>query len=66
MATLTTPETMQDREVFWERYKKEVMAVRIVALLAAAGFGGLVATGEGDSHRLLQRAAESGDDRQSV
>ena len=40
MATLTTPETMQDREVFWERYKKEVMAVLIVALLAAGGFGG--------------------------
>src|SRR5256714_12947185 len=40
MATLTTPETAQDREVFWERYKKEVMAVLILALLAGAGFGG--------------------------
>ena len=35
MATLTTPETAQDREVFCERYKKEVMAVLILALLAA-------------------------------
>jgi predicted negative regulator of RcsB-dependent stress response len=40
MATLTTPDTVPDREVFWERYKKEVMAVLIVALLAGAGFGG--------------------------
>jgi predicted negative regulator of RcsB-dependent stress response len=40
MATLTTPDTAQDRDVFWERYKKEVMAVLIVALLAGAGFGG--------------------------
>jgi TolA-binding protein len=38
--TLTTPETTHEREVFWERYKKEVMAVLIVALLAGAGFGG--------------------------
>jgi TolA-binding protein len=40
MATLTTPDPALDREVFWERYKKEVMAVLIVALLAGAGFGG--------------------------
>jgi tetratricopeptide (TPR) repeat protein len=40
MATLTTPNTAQDHDAFWERYKKEVMAVLIVALLAGAGFGG--------------------------
>jgi len=40
MATLTTPDTTPERDVFWERYKKEVMAVLIVALLAGAGFGG--------------------------
>jgi TolA-binding protein len=40
MATLTTPDPVQDRDVFWERYKKEVMAVLILALLAGAGFGG--------------------------
>src|SRR6266850_3903454 len=40
MATLTTSDTTPDRDVFWERYKKEVMAVLIVALLAGAGFGG--------------------------
>ncbi|HSP45724.1 MAG TPA: tetratricopeptide repeat protein [Chthoniobacterales bacterium] len=40
MATLTTPDTTLDREVFWERYKKEVMAVLILALLAGAGYAG--------------------------
>jgi tetratricopeptide (TPR) repeat protein len=40
MATITTPDTALDREVFWERYKKEVMAVLILALLAGAGYGG--------------------------
>jgi predicted negative regulator of RcsB-dependent stress response len=40
MATLTTPDIAPDREVFWERYKKEVMAVLLLALLAGAGFGG--------------------------
>lgn len=40
MATLTTSDTTPEHDVFWERYKKEVMAVLIVALLAGAGFGG--------------------------
>ena len=40
MAALTTSDTTPERDVFWERYKKEVMAVLIVALLAGAGFGG--------------------------
>jgi predicted negative regulator of RcsB-dependent stress response len=40
MATLTNSDTTPERDVFWERYKKEVMAVLIVALLAGAGFGG--------------------------
>lgn len=40
MATLTTSDTTPERDVFWERYKKEVMAVLIVALLAGAGYGG--------------------------
>lgn len=37
---LSTAESTPDREVFWERYKKEVMAVLILALLAVAVFGG--------------------------
>ena len=40
MPTLSTTDTTLDREVFWERYKKEVMAVFILALLAVAAFGG--------------------------
>jgi predicted negative regulator of RcsB-dependent stress response len=40
MPTLSTDESALDREVFWERYKKEVMAVLILALLAVAAFGG--------------------------
>jgi hypothetical protein len=40
MPTLSTDESALEREVFWERYKKEVMGVLIVALLAVAAFGG--------------------------
>ncbi|HEY8835022.1 MAG TPA: tetratricopeptide repeat protein, partial [Chthoniobacterales bacterium] len=40
MATLTNSDTTREHDVFWERYKKEVMAVLIVALLAGAAFGG--------------------------
>src|SRR5215212_3008062 len=40
MPTLSTEDDTRDREVFWERYKKEVMAVFILALLAVAAFGG--------------------------
>jgi TolA-binding protein len=38
--TLSTSDTAPERDVFWERYKKEVMAVLIVALVAVAGYGG--------------------------
>jgi predicted negative regulator of RcsB-dependent stress response len=38
--TLSTTDTARERDVFWERYKKEVMAVLILALLAVAGYGG--------------------------
>jgi TolA-binding protein len=38
--TLSTTDTAPERDVFWERYKKEVMAVLILALLAVAGYGG--------------------------
>lgn len=40
MPTLSTAEPAPEREVFWERYKKEVMAVLILALVAVAVFGG--------------------------
>src|SRR4051812_43228534 len=40
MPTLSNAEPAPQREVFWERYKKEVMAVLILGLLAVAIFGG--------------------------
>ncbi len=40
MPTLTSTDTAPEREVFWDRYKKEVMAVLILALLGVAAFGG--------------------------
>jgi len=40
MSTLTNSETSPGREVVWDRYKKEVMAVLIVALLGVAAYGG--------------------------
>jgi TolA-binding protein len=40
MSTLTSSEIAPDREVFWDRYKKEVMAVLVFALLAVAAYGG--------------------------
>ena len=40
MPTLTSTDTAPDREVFWDRYKKEVMAVLVLALLGVAAFGG--------------------------
>jgi TolA-binding protein len=40
MPTLSSTDTAPEREVFWERYKKEVMAVLILALLGVAAYGG--------------------------
>ena len=40
METLTTSGPAPDRDVFWERYKREVMAVLILALVAVAAYGG--------------------------
>lgn len=40
MATLTSTDTTPEREVFWDRYKKEVMAVLVLALIGVAVYGG--------------------------
>ena len=40
MPTLTSTDTAPEREVFWDRYKKEVMAVLILALIGVAAYGG--------------------------
>ena len=40
MPTLTSTDTAPEREVFWDRYKKEVMAVLVLALVGVAVFAG--------------------------
>src|ERR1700750_2752536 len=40
MPTLTSTDNAPEREVFWDRYKKEVMAVLILALVGVAAYGG--------------------------
>ena len=40
MPTLTSTDTAPEREVFWDRYKKEVMAILVLALIGVAGYGG--------------------------
>jgi predicted negative regulator of RcsB-dependent stress response len=40
MPTLSTSDPVLESHVFWERYKKEVMAALIIAVLAVAAFGG--------------------------
>ncbi len=40
MPTLSTSDAALEREVFWDRYKKEVMILLILALVAVAAFGG--------------------------
>ena len=38
MPTLTSTDDAPEREVFWDRYKKEVMAVLVLALVGVAAF----------------------------
>jgi TolA-binding protein len=40
MPTLTSTDAAPQREVFWDRYKKEVMAVLVLALIGVAAYGG--------------------------
>jgi TolA-binding protein len=40
MSTLTSSDTAPEREVFWDRYKKEVMAVLVFALVGVAAYAG--------------------------
>ena len=57
MPTLTSTDTAPEREVFWERYKKEVMAVLILALLGVAGFGGYRLYSERQSNAAAEMLA---------
>lgn len=40
MPTPSTSDSALEREVFWDRYKKEVMILLVLALVAVAAFGG--------------------------
>jgi predicted negative regulator of RcsB-dependent stress response len=66
--TLSTADTAPERDVFWERYKKEVMAVLIIALLAVAGYGGyrLYSDRQANAAATLLASAKTAPDFQKV
>ena len=66
--TLSTTDTAPERDVFWERYKKEVMAVLILALLAVAGYGGfrLYSDRQANAAGALLASAKAAPDFQKV
>src|SRR5205807_9039651 len=68
MPTLTSSDTAPEREVFWDRYKKEVMAVLILALLGVAAFGGyrLYTDRQANAAATMLAAAKTGADFQKV
>jgi TolA-binding protein len=68
MSTLTSSEIAPEREVFWDRYKKEVMAVLVFALLAVAAYGGyrLYTDRQANAAASLLASAKSPTDFQKV
>lgn len=68
MSTLSTSDTALEREVFWDRYKKEVMIALILALGALAGFGGyrLYADRQANAAANLLASAKTPADFQKV
>lgn len=68
METLTTSEPAHDRDVFWEHYKREVMAVLVVALFAVAGYGGyqLYSSRQANAAATKLASAKTGEDFQKV
>jgi TolA-binding protein len=66
--TLSTTDTAPERDVFWERYKKEVMAVLILALLAVAGYGGyrLYSDRQANAAATMLSSAKTAPDFQKV
>ena len=68
MPTLTSTDTAPEREAFWDRYKKEVMAVLILALVGVAGFGGyrLYSDRQGDIAAARLSSAKTTADFQKV
>src|SRR5256885_7352322 len=68
MPTLTSTDTAPEREVFWDRYKKEVMAVLILALVGVAAFGGyrLYADRQANAAAEMLASAKTAADFQKV
>jgi len=68
MPTLTSTDTAPEREVFWDRYKKEVMAVLILALLGVAAFGGyrMYSERQADAAAEMLASAKTPSDFQKV
>jgi TolA-binding protein len=68
MPTLTSTDTAPEREVFWDRYKKEVMAVLVLALIGVAVYGGyrIYADRQGNAGAELLASAKTAADFQKV
>src|SRR5947207_3911003 len=68
MPTLTSTDTAPEREVFWDRYKKEVMAVLVLALVGVAAFGGyqLYKNRQENAAAVALSSAKTGVDFQKV
>src|SRR4051794_9796975 len=68
METLTTSETAHDRDVFWDRYKREVMAVLVLALVAVAAYAGyeFYSNGQANAAAAQLAGAKTGADFQKV
>jgi predicted negative regulator of RcsB-dependent stress response len=59
MPTLSTSDAALEREVFWDRYKKEVMAVLILALVGVAAFGGYRLYADRQANAAASRLADA-------
>jgi len=68
MPTLTSTDTAPEREVFWDRYKKEVMAVLVLALLGVAAYSGyrIYSDRQANSAAELLASAKTATDFQKV
>ena len=68
MSTLISTDAAPEREVFWDRYKKEVMAVFVFALLGVAAYGGyrIYSDRQANSAAELLSSAKTATDFQKV
>ncbi len=59
MPTLSNSDPALEREVFWGRYKKEVMILLVLALVAVAAFGGYRLYAERRANSAASRLADA-------